>query len=151
MYFKNFNSIDDLRQQYKALCVRLHPDKPNGNHKLFVEMQEEYQKHLEHLTSKSESFNYTEEKELQDRIDSLMNLDGLIIELCGTWLWITGNTIEHKGSLKSLGFKWASKKKKWYFSPYKTKRKGKRTMSMGYIRNKYGSKTIVNENKKIAA
>ena len=151
MYFKNITTIEELRAQYKALCIKLHPDKPTGDKRLFVEMQAEYEQLIKNFTNNIEnSFTIEGEVELSKMIDKLINLNGLIIELCGTWLWITGNTIEHKDSLKSFGFRWAKKKVKWYWTPYKTKRKGKKTMDMEYIREKYGTKTFVNKTNLIA-
>ena len=42
--------------------------------------------------------------------DALRGFGGLVWEVCGTWLWASGNTKEHKEVLKSLGFHYASKK-----------------------------------------
>ena len=46
-------------------------------------------------------------------IAALLKLDGLEIELCGRWLWIGGNTKEHKEALKAAGCRWSSTKKLW--------------------------------------
>ena len=72
-------------------------------------------------------------------IEVLIHLDGIIIEQCGSWLWLSGNTKEHTKALKDAGCRLARKKKMWYWRPadaacnYRRKR-GYRTMA--YIRKK---------------
>ena len=40
----------------------------------------------------------------------------ITLDLVGSWLWVYGNdTKAHKDFIKSLGFKWSSKKMKWYY------------------------------------
>ena len=38
--------------------------------------------------------------EFRDIVERLLRMDGLEVELCGSWLWIGGNTREHKDGLK---------------------------------------------------
>ena len=52
-------------------------------------------------------------EEFRQIIDLLMKLEGIEVELCGSWLWIGGNTKEHKDALKAAGCRWCSKKKLW--------------------------------------
>ena len=54
-------------------------------------------------------------KALMDTIVQLKQLEGLNIDLLGSWLWIGGNTKANKEALKALGCRWASKKKLWYW------------------------------------
>ena len=81
-------------------------------------------------------------------IEVLIHLDGIIIEQCGSWLWLSGKTKEHTKALKDAGCRLARKKKMWYWRPadaacnYRRKR-GYR--SMAYIRKKYGSVKITAE------
>ena len=67
-------------------------------------------------------------------------MDGVEVELCGCWLWISGNTYAYKDHLKALGCSWASKKKMWSWHHQEDGSRfyrGKR--SMNEIRSKYGS------------
>lgn len=72
-------------------------------------------------------------------------MPGIIVELCGSWVWVSGNTYGVKESLKQLGFRFSSKKKMWYFHEDKAdisycgRRKEK---TMADIRNKYGSTSV---------
>ena len=76
---------------------------------------------------------------LNDALSAIISLSGLVIEICGAWVWVTGDTYKHKAILKEHGFKYASKKKAWHFRPenWKSRSHGKATMDE--IRNKYGS------------
>lgn len=70
-------------------------------------------------------------------------MEGIEIELLGKWIWITGNTKEHKDKLKSLDFFYAYKKQAWYYRQEKDKQRystGEYTLNE--IKKKYGSETI---------
>lgn len=72
--------------------------------------------------------------------EALKDIEGIEIELCGTWLWIDGNTYENRAALKAAGCRFSRTKKKWYWRPEETSggwSRGKATM--GEIRQKYGS------------
>ena len=51
-----------------------------------------------------------------------------------------------KVKLKEIGFKWASKKKMWYFGEMKSKNPTQKTMEE--IKSKYGSETLKTKEKK---
>ena len=66
---------------------------------------------------------------------------GAKAEVTGAWVWVHGNlksNAEARKVLKDNGFRFASKKKLWYFAAVRSggRRGGK---SMSYIRTKYGS------------
>ena len=70
--------------------------------------------------------------------------------MVGSWIWVSGDTKEIKEKLKEIGFKWASKKKMWYYGEMKAKNPNPK--SMEEIKTKYGSETLKsNEKKKIAS
>ena len=83
----------------------------------------------------------------EEIIEILMHLSGIKVELCGQWLWISGNTKEHREALKAAGCKRSEKKKWWYWRPAESaSRHNRNTRSMSYIRKKYGSVKIAEEN-----
>jgi hypothetical protein len=57
-------------------------------------------------------------------------------------VWVSGNTKEHKETLKANGFMWASKKQMWYWRAAENKSHGKKNTTMADIRTKYGSEKI---------
>lgn len=71
-------------------------------------------------------------------IKELALIEGIEIEICGTWIWVSGDTYPARDSLKALDFRWASVKKMWHWTP-DTKRRRSKAMSMQWIRDQYGS------------
>lgn len=148
-YFKNCKTAEEAKQEYKKLARELHPD---CNHKKdtteeFQKMQTDFEnawKRLKDIHVNAEGEMYTKEtsetaEQYMDIINKLLNIPGLVIELCGSWLWISGNTFSARSTLKELNFRWSRKKSAWYFhfEPYKKRSKKERTMED--IRNMYGS------------
>ncbi len=79
---------------------------------------------------------------MDEIIEELKGIEGLELEVCGSWLWISGKTKEHKELLKSLGLFYASKKQKWYFRPAEYKSRRHRPVNMDRIRLLHGSEVI---------
>lgn len=134
-YFKGIEK-EDLKKHFKKLSRQLHPDFNNGQDSEFKEMLNQYEKVKDKKTSgsfkKSKDFNLDEMTEdFIKAFNSIINLD-LDIEVLGTWIWVGGETYDFKDILKQNGFKWANKKKQWYFGKRETKGKA---LSMDKIRS----------------
>lgn len=148
-YFTTATTAEELKQLYKKLARDLHPDcNPTKDTTAeFQEMQRQYTKaweQLKNIHKNSEGETYTKEsteapEEYMDMINRLLKIPGLFIELCGSWLWITGNTKEAKDILKSMGFKWSKNKAAWYFHFEPYRKRSKKSCSMDEIRSMYGS------------
>ena len=155
MYFDNVTTIEDLKKAYKKWAFTLHPDR-GGTNEEFVKMAEEY---------KQKSYSFTYSKKEQEKtgrtasedaeifkkiIDELLKMNGLEIELCGSWLWIGGDTKTNKDKLKELSCKWSPNKKKWYWMPIdkRHRRYYRGDTSMEDIRDKYGSISFNKKGKK---
>jgi len=124
-YFNNCKSIEELKKEYKKLAFANHPDR-NGDLEVMKAINVEYEKALNNLKingSKADKESTEVASEFIEIINNIINLEGLVIEIVGNWIWITGNTKEHKEVLKANGFYYASKKKAWYLKPsdYKSK------------------------------
>lgn len=147
----NYETQEQLKKHYKKLAFTLHPD-CGGDVAQFQELQEEYKILFEKVKTKQVNFEgKTYEKETQETAQDFMNIIneiikmGLQVELIGVWLWISGNTKEHKEELKNLGCKWAPKKAcwSWHFEEGR-KRYYKGEKSLDELRGKYGSQTFTN-------
>lgn len=87
------------------------------------------------------TFTPEEEIEIKQAVGSILPL-GLTVEVCGSWVWVSGETRQHKESLKEHGFRWAPKKKVWYFKPSTCKGFFKGNTPMDDIKRKYGAVKI---------
>ena len=146
-YFTAKN-LDELKAEYRRLVKKYHPD-CGGSVGIMKEINNEHDRLFEELkakhNAKADEYHQTTEtaEEFREIIEALLNLDGLVIELCGSWLWISGQTMKHKEALKAAGCRWSSNKKMWYWRHEEDGRrwhKGNRTI--GEIRTKYGSQVF---------
>lgn len=154
-YFKNINTLEELKKAYRRLAMENHPDVGgdtetmkaiNAEHdELFEILKREHNaKAAADTTGKTRATTETPE-EFRDIVSVLLKLDGLEIELCYSWLWIGGNTKPHKDALKAAGCRWSANKKKWYWRHEENggrryRKKGGYTMDE--IREKYGSERL---------
>lgn len=159
-YFKNVNTIEALRRQYKDLLKVNHPDN-GGDVAIMQKINAEYDKLFKILKDKHESntadsdkekttfdnmkYDFTEDQKLRELLQQIISFDGINIEIVGCWIWVDGNTYAYKDALKELEFKWAREKKKWYFHTEAFRKRSHKTLSMDDIRNYYGSTEVETE------
>lgn len=143
----NETSIDELKKQYYRLAKIHHPD-TGGSNESFREMNDEYEL-LQNIILKNGNFSDAEQVNEQniseiyrDIIDSIITIPGIIIELIGSWIWISGNTYPVKDQIKSAGFKFHSKKSMWFWYPGEYRKHNNTEMDIEDIRQRYGSKEI---------
>lgn len=133
---------------YKKLCLKYHPDK-GGSLEMMQAINQAYNvlKDYSQASTTSEETASTVDfgEALNNAINLAVNL-GLDVELCGTWLWVSGDTKTHKEALKEHKFKWARNKKMWFFREESEKSFNRKKMSIDEIRTRHGSKTIKGTN-----
>ena len=142
--FKNVEGINEAKKIYKNLAKKLHPDMDGGDEESFKLLNSIYTDLIEHKIYFSNDFKIN--VELEKVISLILHFENITIELVGSWIWVNGDTREIKEKLKEIGFKWASKKRMWYFGEMKFKNPTPK--SMEEIKNKYGSETLKTKNKK---
>lgn len=136
----------DLKTAYKRLALKYHPDKnPLGGELMkavnaaFDFLMANFDK-INQYQSTDENARYNYGQELEEILTKLNALAGIIFEVLGNWVWISGETKEHKEALKEMGCKWAMKKKQWFYRPEEHKSKWNREEhSIDEIRAKYGT------------
>lgn len=154
--FEGIQTLTELKAQYRKLAFMFHPDH-GGDLEKMKDLNNQYDelfnilKNNYNKQAKEQGTHETNEMPEQYReiILAVMDLEGIEIELVGSWIWVSGNTREHKAVLKENGFLWASKKLMWYWRPEQYKSFSRKSKSMSEIRNKYGSEKIVNNTPKL--
>jgi hypothetical protein len=146
--FKGVEGINEAKKIYKTLAKKLHPDMVGGDTESFKILNAVYTDLIEHKIYFSNDIKI--DIELEKVISLILHFENIVIELVGSWIWVSGDTKEIKEKLKELGFKWASKKKMWYFGEMKGR--NPKEKSLDEIKAKYGSETLKsNEKRKIAS
>lgn len=66
-------------------------------------------------------FEFDIDIRLREQLNKIIHIQNIIIDLVGSWLWISGNTYVVRKYLKENNFKYAHKKKNWYWhgTPYR--------------------------------
>jgi len=136
------NTMADIKAAYRTAAKKYHPDvNPNG-----LELMKIINSAFAFLKENINTWSCdqgTEEqaidKTISDLFDKIKGFAGVTAEVCGSWLWLSGNTFEYKKALKSYGFRFAGKKKQWYWRPADYKKKSRKVFTMDEIRNTFGS------------
>lgn len=160
-YFKNIGTLDQLRKQYKELLKKYHPDN-GGDLGAMQEINAEYDKLFKVLKDKHENktadtetnynnmqYDFEEDAKLREVLEKIIRFSDITIEICGSWIWVSGNTYQYRTELKEIGFKWANKKKQWYWHSEAFRKKGRKALSMEEIRNYYGSTEVKAEGRRM--
>jgi hypothetical protein len=146
-FFHGCFSEEQIKTRYRDLCKQHHPDL-GGCEETMKAVNLEYEERLRGEYRKDYSDDQAEdfvnlEKEVAAKVAEIIGLQGIIIELVGRWVWVTGETYKAKAALKAAGFWWASKKFAWYWhKPEDACRGGKK--SLEEIKQKYGSSIVRN-------
>lgn len=153
-WFNSPKTLEELKTQYKKLAMKHHPDM-GGTESDMKEINAEYDSLFDELKNVRKSAageTYTTKTETKETpnefkniINTLISLEGIKIEICGTWLWITGNTYAHRKALKELHFRFSKSKSAWYYHTEDYKKTSNKTFTLNQIRDLYGSETISKE------
>lgn len=155
-FLHQFQQADDPKSLYRKLARENHPDfggtlenmqALNSAWAQFVAEGAKANAHARqkeaHEAGKKSAADYHDMEnlgeEIRQTIEAVLNAvpADVELELCGLWLWASGNTKPVKETLKANGFKWAKEKEAWYkpFVPSFNRQK----RSLDEIRNMHGS------------
>ena len=132
-----------IKTAYRKACSKYHPDKNPAGLEMMKMVNQAYDVLRDesgtHVVGEIDISSYGED--IFSALSNIIHL-GFDIEICGSWVWLHGDTKPHKELIKESGFMWAPKKKLWYYRPadYKSMSRGK--FSMDEIREKHGSEKV---------
>ena len=142
-YLNECRTLDEVKRHYKQLALMYHPDR-GGNTATMQEINRQYT-----LLIKDPFYNFAAQSEaaktdflkFPEIIEKIVMLN-LTIEICGNWIWLSGNTFPYREYLLKSGFYWAPQKMMWYWRPSDYKSHSRQPQSMDYIRSKFGSDLV---------
>lgn len=142
----------DIKKAFRLASSKYHPDK-GGSHEMMQAVNAAWDclKDFEgSLDSGEKTGDLKYSDQLNDAINSVINLEGVIVEVCGSWVWLHGRTKQHKEKLgkNGAGFFYAMKKKAWYFRPKDWTSSGRGNWSLDKIRENHGSHVVSKSNSK---
>lgn len=152
-WFANCRTAEDGKKLYRRLAKEFHPD-VTGEAETMKSINTAFEKfwavykdvHMNAETKQTYTSTKRTTETAQDFIDIISKLNTIEteieVEICGSWLWISGNTFPVKGQLVSFGCKWSKSKHKWYWTKDQFTKSRYKTKSMNAIRMLYGSEMV---------
>ncbi len=142
-------SPKETKAAYRKMSLQYHPDIcAGGEH-----MQKMINNAYEVLKDFQGSIGSGQSSELSqvmaDTLSALVHIEGLDLEICGSWLWVGGNTYPNRSALTAAGLRFSGSKKRFYLNPDK-KSGGKKkwygkSRTMDQIRQAHGSRKVSNQ------
>lgn len=151
-YFKDCETNEEVKKVFHKLAKEMHPDN-GGDPEAFKEMKAQFEKAFEDLKTYHKNVKgekYTKEctedaGAFADIIEKLIHIQGIKVEICGSWLWVSGDTRPCKDQLKEMHFGWSKNKAAWYlhFEPFR--KSTKKGYSLEQIRDMFGSQEFTTQ------
>lgn len=154
-FFSGCADLQALKARYRELAKAHHPDlHPEEGDDVMKAINAEYDELVRRFSRvSSDGRAEATAEQARDAADmatayreavyKIIHLDGLEIELCGAWLWVSGDTYKHRDALKAAGYRWASQKRMWYWrSEEYAGHRSRRKTDITDIRMKYGCERV---------
>ena len=149
-WFVGCDTVEDVRNRYRELAKKYHPDVGGSNEEM-KHINTAYDTACRYYTRRQNPDKTEEQWADLDKVNErirkvileLLRLKGVEIEICGWWVWVSGDTRAVKEQLKELGLRFAPKKKMWYYAGIPSH--NRKTWSMDSIRWAYGSEKVRHE------
>jgi hypothetical protein len=143
LFTSTFAALDEVqaKKTFLQLAHKYHPDR-GGNTLIMQYLNCTYKDYLKGIrTGESKESQDQIDADLIEKVNLIIKYSDLEIEILGSWIWVTGNTKDHKENLKSYGFLFSPKKVAWYYRKEdERKSRSKGGFTLEEIRERHGSK-----------
>ncbi|HAQ19586.1 MAG TPA: hypothetical protein DCR40_10200 [Prolixibacteraceae bacterium] len=147
-FFEGVKTLDELRKEYRRLAFLYHPDK-GGDTAIMQVINDLYDRLSRKLINSNTDFSEARKEyeqqvseEMRERLDRIICLPDITIELIGSWIWITGNTFAVRETLKGEGYRFSHPKTAWYWHKGEYFKKSGKIMSMEDMRDAWGCEQV---------
>ena len=153
LFYQNCRTMEELKAEYKRLAKMYHPDLAENEadaqqrEKIMAQVNAQYDeraKILPNTNAAGETYQPRDREApeaFRAAVLAAMKMQGVTVELCGLWLWVTGDTFSNRDALKAAGYRFSSNKRAWYWHQGSYKKRGS-DFSLDDIRYKFGSVTV---------
>ena len=107
-WFKEIQSLDELRKLYRKLVVKHHPDN-GGSEDAIKEINAEYdilfkrlKNDFEHKDAyknatdkQKQQFDWRKDQQIREKVMQLSRFKGITVEIIGVWIWVS-NCYEYR-------------------------------------------------------
>ena len=99
-YFAEVKSVEELRQRYRELLKKYHPDNEGGSVEITQEINAEYDRLFEALSKEKQVYKKNPKYDYQAENDAFKEVLNKIIhinadiEIIGSWIWVHGGMEE---------------------------------------------------------
>lgn len=135
----------DIKTAYRKACSAYHPDRNPAGLEMMKIVNAAWQALSDYVEGTVEAETSESELNLGEEMNAALNAIiglGLTIEVCGSWIWVSGDTRPHREALKAAGYKWAPKKLMWHWRPADSKSWSRGKFTMDEIRSVHGSVSV---------
>lgn len=156
-YFNHCTTLEAVKALYRQLAKEFHPDK-GGTLATMQAINDQYTKAIKLIAKgfKGTGTRFTDseaEAEIlqaeaySEAIASIINIEGISIELCGSYIWVTpldaAKFWDFWAEMKKAGYFFAKVKRQYFFRTSENAVKSyNKTLTADQIRTKYGSQQI---------
>lgn len=80
-----------VKAAYRQACLKFHPDRNPAGHQMMLlinEAKEALKKATYPIEYKNEE-GYDYGEEINEALNKILTLQGLVIEVCGAWVWVS--------------------------------------------------------------
>ena len=152
-YFKDFVTIDDVKQLYRRLAKKFHPDL-GGSKEAMQEINAEYKIAMQKAIKGEPDKHRRDQAEqgfepLREAIEFAITLpEEITVTVRGFWLWLEGSTYAEKDRIKSftssteIKFRWSKNKQSWYFAAIPSSNKSGKVYTFQEIEEMHGRQVI---------